>query len=223
MEIASAKAPFVMFETRAIEDRAASLEAGKYMSRDVDYVLITPAGSKDQVERVVVEWFAQKDQDVREGRFNGDWLRYYKQLYADWKEGKETPLSGTALKNWPVVSPAQLQNLLSLKVLTVEALADCNEEVLRRLGMGGRALKQQAVDWLADVKNHGGVSMEITSLRVKVEALEGQNKELTAKNAALQAAVDALQTRTVSDAQPAGDDFMQDLETKPATSGFKPA
>lgn len=70
--VAEARPPYVMFETRAVEDRAASLEKGHYVTRDVDYAIITPMGSKDRTERVIKEWFDQLQQQVAEGRFPGN-------------------------------------------------------------------------------------------------------------------------------------------------------
>ena len=174
VSIADAKAPFVRFEKRPVEDRAASEAAGQYVAKDVDFVIITPPGSKDCVERVASEWFAQKEEDVKQGRFERDWLRRYKEDFKDWQDGNAVQIHGTPIRNWPVVSPAQKENLQRMKVLTVEQLAECNEQVISGLGMGGRALKQQAVDWLKDVKEHGSVNIELTNLRAENERLKGQ-------------------------------------------------
>ena len=53
MEAKQDRPPFVNFEVRAEEDRTASIEQGHYVAVDVDYALITPAGSRDCVERKV--------------------------------------------------------------------------------------------------------------------------------------------------------------------------
>lgn len=53
MHIQQARPPHVVYERRAEEDRTAPIEQGRYVSRDVDYAIVTPAGSKDRVERVV--------------------------------------------------------------------------------------------------------------------------------------------------------------------------
>lgn len=50
---------------------------------------------------------------------------------------------GTDIRNWPVVSPAQIKNLFELHVHTIEDLAAANEEVISGIGMGGRMLKQK--------------------------------------------------------------------------------
>lgn len=184
--------PYATFETRAEEDRDASIAAGHYVARDVDYAIITPMGSKDKIERPVAEWFAKLKQDVAEQRFPREWFKAYESIYADWKADRATPVSGTAVENWPAASPAQVKTMLGVGVRTVEDLAGANEETLGRLGMGGRALKQRAVEWLASANSSGKQAEEMAALRAANEdlsqrnaALETQLKELAAKVEAL--------------------------------------
>ena len=173
--------PYVRFEFRAVEDRAESITQGHYVSRDVAFALVTPAGSKDTIERVVEDWFAQLDQQVREERFPAHWLKAYKDAYEAWKTGNEIPLTGTAVKNWPVLSPSQTKLLLDLGIRAVEDLAVANEETIARLGMGGRALKQKAIEWLASAKDSGKQVEEIVALKAKNADLEEANSKLLAQ------------------------------------------
>jgi hypothetical protein len=187
IEVAAAKPPFVSFETRAVEDRVKSLEAGVYMTKDVDFVKVTPPGSKDCIEMQVDEWFTNRRNDVSQGRFPGDWLRAYEHAYSEWKKGNELPTSGTPIKTWPAASPSQVQTCLQWHVRTVEELAEANEEVLLRLGMGGRALKQQAVNWLASSKDIGGIAGQLTSMQSKLDSLAATNATLLKQNEELRA------------------------------------
>jgi hypothetical protein len=176
---------YVMFEARAVEDRAASIEAGCPRFTEVDFALITPAGSKDRVERVVTDWFAHLAQEVQNERYPVEWLQRYRAEYTAWKEGRDLPLEGTALVQWPPITPALLKELLGLRIRTVEELAAANEETLKRIGMGARALKQQAVDWLAASNDIGKVAAKLTAMQVQLEAQSRQIEELVAKNQAL--------------------------------------
>lgn len=177
--------PFVTFETRAEEDRTASIVAGGFVGRDVDYVLVVPMGSKDQFEAKVEDWFAAKQAEASQQppRFSPLWLKSFREHYKAWKEGQELPLEGQPIKTWPVASPAQIKMLLGLHVLTVETLAEANEETLSRLGMGARALKEQAITWLK-VRKDSKVAMSI-------QGLEAQVRDLTAANAELQRKLEA--------------------------------
>lgn len=172
--------PYVRFERRSIEDRGATLKAGHYVGRDVDFALITPAGSKDCVERVASEWLEKIELDTRQGRMPRQWLEHFKALHKAWTEGQEEPVNGTSIKHWPILSPTQVKMLLSLKVMTIEDMASANEETLARLGMGGRELKRRAIDWIGQSKELGKFNNEMHALRVKGEELLTRNAQLEA-------------------------------------------
>lgn len=187
--------PYVTFEVRAVEDRDASIEHGKAMSKDVEYALITPMGSKDRVERVVSEWFEMLEREVADGRFPRPWLDAFKTAHTAWKNDQEVPEKGTSIKQWTYLSPAQVKNLLVWHIRTVEDIANANEETIRRLGMGGYSIVQAAKDYLAmgtDPKNK--TVGELAALRASVETLKASNEALQAKFAEAQAALKAAQT-----------------------------
>lgn len=178
--------PYVRFEVRAEEDRQASIEAGHYVGKDVDYVLVTPMGSKDCIERKVSEWFDKLKQDVDEGRCPQEWYRGFKAGYEEWKAGRETPVKGVPIADWPPLSPAQVRTLQSIGVRSVEDLAVANEEVISRVGMGARALKQKAIDWLSSAKSGGKAVEDISALRAEVANLKARNEGLEKQVALLQ-------------------------------------
>lgn len=186
-EIMQERPPFVSFETRPEEDRQASIEAGHYVSKDVDYALVTPAGSKDRVERAVTDWFPYLLRQVEENRFPQTWYDAFKAKYDHWKKGQEVPLSGTSVRMWNVLSPAQYKNLLDLHILTVEDLAAANEEALARLGMGARDLQRRAREWLKASGDVGKVSEQSAALLAENEALKERMKTLEGQVTALQA------------------------------------
>lgn len=193
IQIADAKAPWIMFERRAVEDRAASVESGHYVAKDVDFVLVTPHGSRDQYESEVQDWLERQSQQVQEGRLPQDWLFAWQRSYDNWKAGKEIPVEGTPIINWPVASPAQIRMLQDARVLTVEVLAGANEEVIKRLGMGGRALVAKAKDWLEQAKGTGKVVEELAAMRAEMEALKQRNKDLEERQVALKQAPQAAE------------------------------
>lgn len=192
VEVAAERPPYVTFEVRAIEDRNASIEQGHYVAKDIDFALITPAGSKDRVERIVSEWFAKLDEGVRSQRVNPAWPAAFKEAYKAWKEGREIPVDGTPILTWPLLSPAQVKTLIDCQIRTIEDLAASNEDTLSRIGMGGRALKQRAIDWLASAATIGKPSEELSKLKVENETLKQQNIDLLAKVKDLEARVQAL-------------------------------
>lgn len=170
--------PYARFEMREVEDREKSLENKFYTTKDIAYALITPSGSRDVVEKIATEWFEQLEQFVREERFPPEWLRYYREQFRNWLEGQEPALEGTDIRNWPVASPSQQNQMRQIGIRTVEDLAEANEEALNRLGMGGRMLKEQAVAW---VKNASSAVVQADN------ALKKAQEELAASNARIAA------------------------------------
>lgn len=189
MQAQEARPPYVTFELRAVEDRAETIAKGHPVYRDVAFAYITPQGSKDRIEQVVTEWFVKLERQVQDGRFQRSWLTHYQNAFKAWQDGQEIPESGTPVKNWPSATPAQIKVLLELRVRTVEDLAQANEETISRLGMGGRALKQRAVDWLTQAANTGTSVAAMEALRTANEALEQRNKTLEEEFRSLKARV----------------------------------
>jgi len=196
--VAEARPPFVTFEVRAEEDRDKTIETGIYSVKNVDFAIITPQGSKDRIERKVDEWFPQLEQQVREERFSSVWLDGFKSRYRIWKETNEIPENGHPIVNWPAASPAQVKTLLAGGVRTIEDLAVANEEVLARLGMGARALKNRAVEWMAAAQNGGAQAEEIAALKQQNEDLllrvQSMTEQLEKLAPLLQASQDSAKT-----------------------------
>ena len=163
--------PFIAFSRKAVEDREASMKAGVYTAKDIDLVLITPHGSKDRIERVAEEWLQSQEQAAREDRIPAEWPAAFRRRYEAWVKDEELPEDGIALKNWPVLSPSQLDTLLKLGYRTVEDVSSMNEEGIARMGMGGRNLKRLAEDFLASSSN-GKFAQDMEALRETNKALE---------------------------------------------------
>lgn len=170
--IAAPKPPYVMFTTKAIEDRNRTIESGRYAAKDVDFAVITPQGSKDQIERRVDEWFEKLENDTMQGRFEVTWLDHFKRAYDSWKKGKEIPVEGTPILTWPLLSPSQVQLLIECNIRTVEDLANCNEQAIASIGIGARNLKMKAVEWLKVANDSGKTTEAITALRSENDELK---------------------------------------------------
>lgn len=188
MSIAEGRPPYVAFDRRPVEDREASIANGYYTTRDVDFVTITPPGGKNDVQKPAVEWLEQIRQSSRSdsGRFPVEWVRAYEQSYEAWKAGEELPENGVPIKGWSLLSPSQQQACLHANLRTVEDLASATEEGLMAFGMGARALKQKAADWLAARGDGAGkVAAELEALRQRDKEREERVKQLEKQLAAL--------------------------------------
>jgi hypothetical protein len=180
---------FVRFERVPMEDKAGTLKAGHYVAKDVDFALITPPYSKDVYKTKVDQWFKNLDQDAAMERIPLQWVEHYKQSYRHWKNGQEIPLTGTAIKGWGVISPAQQEMLIKVNILTVEDLAAANDEGLRAIGMGSIDLKNKASAWLTQLQDKGPLTIEVAALKNQNAQLQSTVESLTTKVEELSAAL----------------------------------
>lgn len=185
--------PLVRFETRAVEKRDA---AANRTFVDVDFALVTPQGSKEVTEKVVSEWFEQLETAVRDDRFPLEWLNSFQLYYAKWKKGEEIPLNGYAIKNWPSASPAEIKILVDTGVFTVEDLAQANEQMMARIGMGARSLVQRAKDFLAAKTDQGPLVARLDAMQATMNRIELENRNLKDENIRLNGALQYQSNRS---------------------------
>lgn len=189
--IKEARPSYVTFGFAEQEDRTASQAAGHYVPKEVAFAYITPQGSKDRFEQQATEWLEKQREAARQGRIPQAWYDHYKASYEAWLKGQELPVNGTPLRTWPPASKAQVNLLINIGILTVEDLANCNEEAIARMGMGGRALVELAQTWLLQAKQVGVPSMELDNLRRTNAALTSQVASMQNQIARLAAAIPA--------------------------------
>lgn len=204
ISVAEARAPYVAFEQRAVEDRTASIEKGIYTTKDVDFAIITPQGSKDQIERIASEWLEHIGQESKTGRFPVEWFKAYTYAYKEWKEGRDIPVDGTAIANWGVPSPAQRDAMRQLRIRTVEDMAAANEETITRLGMGGIQLRKLANDFLTAAKEGGPAKLasELAAMKSQLDGLAATNAQLLEANTMLKADLQRAELKTPTFPQP---------------------
>lgn len=177
--------PYVQFEQVAVEDRNASIEAGRKVYKNVTMANITPPGSRDVIPRVASEWLADIRVKAIDGRWPMQWVEHFEASFRAWEKGQEVPLNGTPIKGWQLISPAEQNNLIACNVLTVEDLAQLPEEGIARVGMGARALRDKARGWLEAAAGPGKLAEELAALRQKLEQLAADNELLRKTNAEL--------------------------------------
>jgi hypothetical protein len=182
MSLQVATRPYVAFERRGIEFRD---DNGMVGVREIDFVKITPMGSKDIFEKSALEWLQNLREKVRMGIESLDNQLYYEKLYEYWKKGEELPVEGTPIKGWPLATMAEQSKCIQLHVLTVEGLAACNQETVTRLGMGGQMLRNRANDWLKTKNETGPIVARVESQQLTIENLMKRLETLEAENRVL--------------------------------------
>jgi hypothetical protein len=180
--------PYITWKVEQVEDRAASLETGHYVSRDIHYAHVTRPGQKDTLVKEANDFIKDSFDGAKSGRIPAAWAEHYKSEYERWKAGTTGDVKGTPIKGWPALGPAAQEMLIRAGVQTVEDLADYPDGSIQNLGMGAIAYKQKAVAWLMSAKDIGKTAETLAALQVKVDAQQKFIDELLAQQNAKKAA-----------------------------------
>lgn len=177
--IAQARPPFVTFARVALPDPVASNIAGRRVTKDIDMAYIMQPGSRDQVERYATDWLESIKFKVINGTqdaYPQEWVDQFHAKYKAWVDGQEMPLDGTSVKEWPILSPAQAENFIGIRVMTIEDVAAMTEDALRSYGIGGRELREKAREWLSGKDSttaaYEALKADYEALKERLNALE---------------------------------------------------
>lgn len=184
-------APLVRFERQLVEDKPASLQAGRAVCKDVDYAIITPPYSKDEVFKEASQFIEDVTRKSKQGIYTPQQLDAFTRQYHAWKNGQEMPLVGTPIRGWPVLTPAQQENLVRVNIPTVEYLAEANDEGLRNIGMGALDMKRKAIAWLAQATDKGPLTQQMAAIQAENDVLKMSLDTLTRQVQALSVAAPA--------------------------------
>lgn len=166
------------FELRAIEDRGMTIKEGRYSCNDIEFVTITPHGGNLVVDKQITPEL------LTEWKFHSEKEYMYK-AYLAWKEGREAPVNGHPIREWPAASPAQVKICEKLGIKAVEELAGIPDDVLPKLGQGARAIRDKAREWIKISGNQGKVLEEIAAVKASLEDIKNENERLRQENISL--------------------------------------
>ena len=173
----------VQFYKRSVKQDMASDEAGRPIFKEFDFVRIMIPGDN----LTEIDTYAQES---HKQRFPRQWAHYQNQV-----AGHED-IIGTPLDQWPQVTRSQAEELRGLKFYTVEAIADCSDQQLQRIGMvagmSPHNFRLKAKAFL----NLANDSAEVAHKEEELQALRQENDkikaETDAKLAAMQEQMSAL-------------------------------
>jgi len=173
----------VQFYKKSMKQEDASNEAGRPIFKEFDFVRIMIPGDN----LTEIDTYAQ---DSHKQRFPRQWAHYLNQT-----AGHED-IVGTPLDQWPQVTRSQAEELRGLKFYTVEAIADCSDQQLQRIGMvagmSPHNFRLKAKAFL----NLANDSAEVAQRESELQALKEENAkikaETDAKLAAMQEQMSAL-------------------------------
>lgn len=164
----------VEFFAQAVENERLSREQNRPIFEDRELVRIKFPGDPKRVHVAPAEERYRRDPESnRWVSYRDDFPRHY-ELF---KQGMEQVGVGTPISELPFLSESKRAELRAVNVLTAEHLAGLEGPFLDRLGMGGRALKEQAQAYLE--KAAGGITesrfaAENEALRQQIASLQEQ-------------------------------------------------
>lgn len=157
---------YVEFTRKPRLHPAKSREAGRAIYEECDYVRIFVPGDKSSVvERPITEMDMQRFAD----------------RYKKWKAGQSEAVIGTPLSALPGMTPAKVEEYKYFKIVTVEQLADANDNLGQKF-MSFQQDKQRAKAFMEVAANNAPIEKmneelskrdaEIENLKTMVEALQ---------------------------------------------------
>lgn len=162
----------VRFYKRAVKQEQESLDAGRDIYKEFDFVHICVAGDT----LTEIDTYALNSHKVR---FPLHWAQYQNRLGAD-----DEQVVGTPLAEWPLVSKSQAEELRSLKFKTIESVANASDAQLQRMGMAAGmspyAFRDKAKAFLNLATNAAETDKRETEINALKEELAKKEQE-TAK------------------------------------------
>jgi hypothetical protein len=173
----------VQFYKRSMKQEDESIAAGRPIFKEFDFVRIMIPGDN----LTEIDTYAQESHKTR---FPRQWAHYQNQM------GGHEDIVGTPIDQWPQVTRSQAEELRGLKFYTVEAIADCSDQQLQRIGMvagmSPHNFRLKAKAFL----NLANDSAEVAQREAELNALKEENAkikaETDAKLAAMQEQMSAL-------------------------------
>lgn len=176
------RVPFFMFQDREHGvDAEASAERGYEVPRVMTFILISPHGHKgDPIEFFADEFIERKDKESRDGRYDREWVKEFRQGLEMHREGKEIPRHGTPLITWERILKSR-REVLARRFPTVEDLAAVPDSSLGDIGLDGRVLRDYAKGDIQAKQDLSPVVKELADTREENRRLLEQVAALTAR------------------------------------------
>lgn len=168
------------FYTQPVEDVHETRKQGRPIFKDAEFVEVRFAGDKQRVHVAPAHEAFKRDKHTNEPI---TYAMEYAPLYQKFKEGLVQDGGGTPLDELTFLTAAKRSELRALNIKNAEALAALDGEPLKRLGMGGRELKNQAAAYLEKASGsavEARLAAENETLKTQMEAMQAQIAELMA-------------------------------------------
>ena len=174
----------VRFYKKSVHQEQESIDAGRPIYKDFDFVHICVAGDTlTEIDTYALQNHKQ--------RFPIQWANYMNRQGAHDEEVVGTPVS-----EWPLVSKSQAEELRGIKFQTVESIAHASDQQLQRMGMIAGMSPYAFRDKAKAFLNLATSAAETDKREHEINALKEENEKIRAESdqklAKQQAQIDAL-------------------------------
>jgi hypothetical protein len=166
----------VRFYKRPVQQEAETLEAGRPIYKEFDFVHICVAGDT----LTEIDTYALSSHKTR---FPIQWANYQNRLGKD-----DVEVVGTPVSEWPLVSKSQAEELRAMKFYTVESIANASDQQLQRMGMAAGmspyAFRDKAKSYLnlaSDSAETDKRAQEINNLKEELAKKDEENAKIKAE------------------------------------------
>jgi hypothetical protein len=174
----------VRFYKKSVQQEQESIDAGRPIFKDFDFVQICVAGDT----LTEIDTYALQNHKTR---FPIQWANYMNRQGAHDEE-----VIGTPVAEWPLVSKSQAEELRAIKFQTVESIANASDQQLQRMGMIAGMSPYSFRDKAKAFLNLATTSAETDKREHEINALKEENEKIRAESdqklAKQQAQIDAL-------------------------------
>jgi hypothetical protein len=169
----------VRFYKKPVHQEQESLEAGRPIYKEYDFVHICVAGDT----LTEIDTYALANHKTR---FPIQWANYMNRVGANDQEVVGTPVS-----EWPLVSKSQAEELRAMKFHTVEAIASASDQQLQRMGMAAGMSPYAFRDKAKAFLNLAVTSAETDKRESEINALKEELAKKEQETAKIKAETDA--------------------------------
>lgn len=193
----------VRFMIQPRQDKTQSIEAGRPVFRDCEFIEIRVPGSRDAIARPA------RPSDIER----------FPRHYEAFKKRAEMPQEGTPLAEWPIITRSLAEELSFLNIKTVEALASVADTHMGKIrGLAG--FKRKAQEWLDLAKDdapleklHAELEKRDNTIAAQAQMLEDLGKRLSAMEKAQEKPVEVVNVEP--DVEDVFASAMADIEGEP--------
>jgi hypothetical protein len=169
----------VRFYKRPVQQEQETLDAGRPIYKEFDFVHICVAG--DTLTEIDTYALASHKQ-----RFPIQWANYMNRQGAHDQE-----LVGTPVAEWPLVSKSQAEELRAMKFHTVESIAHASDQQLQRIGMAAGMSPYSFRDKAKAFLNLATTAAETDKREHEINALKEELAKKDLETAKIKAETDA--------------------------------